>query len=122
MAFIKIQKADKIIKVTRSAFLNYFSNMGWTEADEKASGKPKKEDKKESNINNKEDDSKASNDQKSDAPVDEWDEVMNEDDEDDEDVQKPLSEMSKKELIELANEKGIDTTGMNTNQIREALK
>lgn len=118
--FIKIQKADKVIKVTRNAFLNYFSNMGWTEVDSKASGRLKKEVKEESNINIKEEEQKVNDGQKEDLPEDPWAEAMNEDDDDE--AEKPLSEMSKKELVQLASEKGIETNGMNTNQIREAIK
>ncbi len=119
--FIKIQTADKVIKVTRNAFLNYFSNMGWTEVDSKASGRLKKEVKEESNINTKVEEQKSDGGQKEDISEDPWAEAMNEDDDDDE-AEKPLSEMSKKELIQLASEKGIETNGMNTNQIREAIK
>ena len=117
--FVKIQKAGKTVEVTKSAFLNYFSNMGWTEADAKASEKPKKEVKVESNINTKVEEENPVEDGKNDTLADEWEEALSEDDDE---VEKPLSEMSKKELTQLASEKGIDTNGMNTNQIREAIK
>ena len=116
--FVNIVKNGKVMNVTRSAFLNFFANLGWVEANASTPVKAKKEKVEEVSDEIVEPIEEVPEE----TTEDEWDEAINEEEEEDEEIQKPLSEMSKKELIQLATEKGINTNGMNTNQIREALK
>ena len=111
MASVKISKNGMVKEVSVSTFENFFKNSGWEIAgDEKpATSQSKKEKKVEKVVeepveNNSED---------------EWDEVL----EEDEEIEKPLSEMTKKELIEYAENNGISLAGLNTvAQYRQAIQ
>ena len=111
MASVKISKNGMEKEVSVSAFENFFKNSGWEIAGGKkpATSQSKKEEKVEKVV-----EEPAENNSE-----DEWDEVLEEDDE----IEKPLSEMNKKELIEYAEEKGISLAGLNTvNQFRQAIQ
>lgn len=117
MAFVKIVKGSKTQEVSQSAFENFFKNSGWEIAGNKpATPQLKKEkeiEKVEENNNTEEDD--------------EWAEAMKEEDSEeeieDEGIEKPLSEMTKKELIKFADEKGISLAGLSTvSQFRQAIE
>ena len=108
MASVKISKNGMEKEVSKSAFENFFKNSGWEIAGDKkpatSQSKKKVEEKVEETVENNNDD--------------EWDEVL-----EDEEIEKPLSEMNKKELIEYAEEKGISLAGLNTvNQFRQAIQ
>lgn len=107
MASIKISKNGMEKEVSVSAFENFFKNSGWEIAGGKkpATSQSKKEEKVvEEPVNNNSDD--------------EWDEVLEEDDE----IEKPLSEMTKKELMEYADKNNISLVGLNTvTQFRQAI-
>lgn len=118
MAFIKIVKGSKTQEVSQSAFENFFKNSGWEIAGNKPatpqSEKEKEVEKVEEENNNTEED-------------DEWAEAMKEEDSEeeieDEGIEKPLSEMTKKELIKFADEKGISLAGLSTvSQFRQAIE
>lgn len=116
MAFVKIVKGSKTQEVSQSAFENFFKNSGWEIAGNKpAIPQSEKEiEKVEEENNNTEED-------------DEWAEAMKEEDSEeeieDEDIEKPLSEMTKKELIKFADEKGISLAGLSTvSQFRQAIE
>lgn len=117
MAFIKIVKGSKTQEVSQSAFENFFKNSGWEIAGNKPATpqfeEEKEAEKVEENNNTEEDD--------------EWAEAMKEEDSEeeieDEDIEKPLSEMTKKELIKFADEKGISLAGLSTvSQFRQAIE
>lgn len=117
MAFVKIVKGSKTQEVSQSAFENFFKNSGWEIAGKKPaipqSENEKEIEKVEENNNTEEDD--------------EWAEAMKEEDSEeeieDEGIEKPLSEMTKKELIKFADEKGISLAGLSTvSQFRQAIE
>lgn len=117
MAFVKIVKGSKTQEVSQSAFENFFKNSGWEIAGNKPatpqSENEKEIEKVEENNNTEEDD--------------EWAEAMKEEDSEeeieDEGIEKPLSEMTKKELIKFADEKGISLAGLSTvSQFRQAIE
>lgn len=108
MASVKISKNGMVKEVSVSTFENFFKNSGWEIAGNKkpATSQSKKVEKvvEEPVENNNED---------------EWDEVL----EEDEEIEKPLSEMNKKELMEYAEKNGISLAGLSTNsQFRQAIQ
>lgn len=110
MASVKISKNGMEKEVSVSAFENFFKNSGWEIAGDKkpATSQSKKEEKVkevvEEPVENNSDD--------------EWDEVL-----EDEEIEKPLSEMSKKELAEYAENNGISLAGLSTAaQYRQAIQ
>lgn len=113
MSFINIEKDGKIKNVTKAAFLNFFKDNGWVESDGSTPTVIKKEVKKEEKVEETFDQNENDNQQ------DEWAEVM----EEDEDIEKPISEMTKDELIQYANDNDIDINGLTkVGQIREAIR
>lgn len=111
MASVKISKGDMTKEVSVSAFENFFKNSGWEIAGNKkpATSQSKKEEvKKEEPVEDNNND-------------DEWAEAMKE--EEDEGIEKPISEMSKKELIDFAEKNGISLAGLNTvAQFKQAIQ
>ena len=109
MASVKISKNGMEKEVSVSAFENFFKNSGWKIAGDKkpATSQSKKEEKKEvveEPVENNSDD--------------EWDEVL-----EDEEIEKPISEMNKKELLDYAERNGISLAGLNTvAQFRQAIQ
>ena len=98
-----IKKGKSKMKVAKSAYNNFYKGAGW-EIDDEVS----------SIVYSSESDEKLGNDSNED---DEWAGY-----EDEESIEKDLSEMSHAELKEKAESLGIDTTGMNTKQLRAKLK
>lgn len=114
MASVKISKNGMVKEVSVSTFENFFKNSGWEIAGDKkpATSQSKKKEVKEVDLEPAED----NND-------DEWAEAMKDDDSEDEGIEKPLSEMNKKELMEYAEKNGISLAGLNTNaQFRQAIQ
>lgn len=108
---VKIAKGNLVNTVPKSAFDNFFKSQGWemVEGDYTPSIPIVEEKEVEEVAEEQEENS------------DEWDEVM--DELKDDEVEKPLSDMNKEELISKANSLGMDITGLNTNkQLREAIK
>ena len=113
MAFVTIKKGDKTLTVMKSAFEEYFANQGWSISNvgklvavvETAPEKPIAEPEVEANDSEEED----------------WSEF--EEEEVDEEIEKPLSEMNRAELEQKANSLGIDISEAKTNkQLREIIK
>ncbi len=114
MAFVTINKGDKTLVVMKSAFEEYFANQGWSistnvgrsvAVEETAPEKPIAEPKIEANDSEEED----------------WSEF--EDEDNDEEIEKPLSEMNRSELEQKANSLGIDISEAKSNkQIREIIR
>lgn len=115
---IRIVKGNLVNTVSKSAFNNYFKSQGWDIVkgddippipvleEEKVIEEPVETIEAEEVI---EDDS------------DEWNDVLEE--LQDEEIEKPLSEMNKKELMEKAQSLGVNVKGLETNkQLREAIK
>lgn len=116
MAFVEIQRGNEKKKVSFASFENFFKSAGWKVAGEipATSAPVKKELKREK---------KQVKEEKVDpVPVkDEWDEVLSEEDE--EGIEKPISEMTRKELIKYAKDHGISLAGLNNvNQFRNAIQ
>lgn len=130
MAFIKIQKMGKTLEVSKTSFENFFKNAGWNEAGEipASSNSPEalEGSKKSKSINNKANEEKFNQEdsgESGDTSNDEWDEAIEEMDEMNADVQKPISEMNRDELIQFAKDHDISLAGLSkNNQIREAIK
>ena len=117
MAFVEIQRGNEKKNVSFASFENFFKSAGWKVAGEipATSAPVKKESKKEK---------KQVKEEKVDpVPVkDEWDEVLNEES-DEEGIEKPISEMTRKELIKYAEDHGISLAGLNNvNQFRNAIQ
>lgn len=98
-----IKKGKSKMKVAKSAYNNFYKGAGWEIDDEVSSV-----------VYSSESDEKLGNDSNE---YDEWAGY-----EDEEPIEKDLSEMSHAELKEKAESLGIDTTGMNTKQLRAKLK
>lgn len=116
MAFVEIQKGNDKKVVSHSSFENFFRNAGWKLAGEipatSQSIENKKKEKKQKEV------------EEEDAQ-DEWDEVLNDETEADvdEDIEKPLSEMTKREMVEYAEKNGISLAGLSTAaQYRQAIE
>lgn len=110
---IVITKNGKTKKVSRDAFVNYYSNSGWVIAGEKSPATSHDYEEEEKAHENEEEPT----DEENDVSDDEWDEVLK-----DEEIEKPLSEMNREELERKATSLGIVVTDMNVKQIREAIK
>lgn len=111
---IEIVKGEKVLKVPTSAFANFYQGNGWVIAGTSATPaqpKTKKEVKKEQIPEVKEE------------PKDEWDEVL-EESKQPEEIEKPLSEMSKSELKKKATSLGIDISGQSytNNELRDMIR
>ena len=121
MAFVEIQRGNEKRNVSFASFENFFKSAGWKVAGEipATSAPVAKELKKE-----KKQEKKQIKEEKVDpVPVkDEWDEVLNEE-ADEEGIEKPISEMTRKELIKYAEDHGISLAGLNNvNQFRNAIQ
>lgn len=111
MASVKIFKGDMTKEVSLSSFENFFKNSGWKIADGKKSAISQPKEK----VAEKKEETKEENN------IDEWEEILSE--EEDEEIEKPLSEMNKKELMDYAEKHGISLAGLNTNaQFRQAIQ
>lgn len=125
MAFIEIQKAGKILNVTKSMFENFYKNAGWEEAGKKpASSLNQKLQEAQEDTSKVEDDKNIIEDENviPESSDEDWDEAL-EEVEDDEDVEKPISEMTRSELIKFANDHGVSLAGLTKNdQFRNAIK
>lgn len=92
---VTIKKGDKKKVVTNSAFINYYKSSGWAALN----GSPSK------NVEE--------------VTEEDWDSVI----EEEQTLEKPLEDMTRKELEAKAKELGIDLTGLGkTAQIREAIR
>lgn len=101
---VKIVKGSKTLKVTKSAFDNYYANSGWRL--ETASAENAEIEKAEE-LNS------------DDNSADEWEGY----EEEAEEIEKPLSEMNREELTAKAVEMGLDISSVNSNkQLRELIK
>ena len=123
MALVKIQKNGKTLEVSKSAFKNFYENSGWEEVGEMPTSsnnqKAQEEDLDKNTINNKAKEDNVLPESPSESSDADWDEVMNEEDED---VQKPISEMNRNELIKFAADNDISLVGLTKNaQFREAI-
>lgn len=118
--FVKIKKGEKVLTVPKTSFLNFFADQGWEEVKSSShSGKEKKnEEVKEEEL--KDESVEEETEETTEEVKDEWDEAM---EEDEADIEKPISEMTKDELIAYADQNGIDISGLTkTSQIKEAIK
>ena len=130
-ALIKIQKNDTVKTVSEAAYKNYFKDFGWivAEGDEPSVASTKTEivedvvadaddvtESTETEVNG-EVENEVENEVEDEVADEEWDEAIAE-----EDVEKPLSEMNRDELVVKAESLGIEADGKNNNQLRKAIK
>lgn len=123
MALIKIQKNGKTLEVSKSAFKNFYENSGWKEVGKmptSSSNQKSQEEGLDKNIiNTKAKEENFPPESPSESSDADWDEVMSEEDED---IHKPISEMSRNELIKFATDNDISLEGLTKNtQFREAI-
>ena len=104
---INIKKGSKKLRVPSSAYENYYKGFGW-KLDDGVENK-----KYVSQVESQVEDFAQTEDDEED-----WDSVV----EEDEDVEKPLSEMNHNELKKKAASLGINTAGLNSKQLREKIK
>lgn len=124
--FINIQKGGKRLLVSKAAFENNFKGQGWSEVGKNPTSsdiqEAAEETKSEKTINNKAKVEESNQEPSEDQEVDEWDEVL-EDEEDEGEIEKPLSEMNKEELIQYASKNDISLEGLTSvKQYRQAIK
>ena len=89
---------EKQLQVSRSAFKNFYQNAGWVLTNATTPKQVATFDEAESTDEG-------------------WDEVLEE-----EEVTKPLSEMTREELLVKATALGIDTANASTKQLRAMIK
>lgn len=104
---VAIKKGSKRLRVPNSAYENFYKGFGW-KLDDDVEIKKTVTNVEETveELNHAEDDDE------------DWDSVV----EEDEDIEKPLSEMSHNELKKKASSLGINTAGLNSKQLREKIK
>jgi hypothetical protein len=106
---VKIVKDNKVLTVTKSAFKNFYENAGWSVLSGTPSVDVKAEEVANTNSMNTED------------STDEWDGY--EEEAEQEEIEKPLSEMNREELTEKALAMGLDISKVTSNkQLRELIK
>lgn len=126
MAFITITKNNQTKRVSKGSFEDYFKNAGWVEAGKNPASSNSQEAQEEPSnkkvINNKEEDKDVIPEAPGDSEKDEWDEVL-EDEEEDEEIHKPIAEMNREELIKFAKDNNISLAGLTkNNQFKEAIR
>lgn len=106
---IKIKKGEKEMSVPSASYNNFYKNAGWRKVEQETETVYTDDVKEEVEVV---------------IPVEEEEEVI--DDEwagyEDEEIEKPLSEMTDAELKEKAASLGINTKGLSVKQIREKIK
>lgn len=127
MAFITITKNNQTKRVSKKSFEDYFKNAGWIEAgNNPASSNSQEAQEEPSNkkvINNKEKDKVVIPEAPGDSEKDEWDEVLENEEEEDEEIHKPIAEMNREELIKFAKDNNISLAGLTkNNQFKEAIR
>lgn len=107
---LNISKDGKVLKVTETAFKEYYKDFGWVpKATENVAKEPAEDTNEEAVEENPIEENPIEEN-------DDWNDI------EEEEVEKPISNMSKDELIAYANEHGINIDGINrTSQIREAI-
>ena len=127
MSFITITKNNQIKKVPKKTFEDYFKNAGWVEAGKNPASSNSQEAQEEPSnkkvINNKEKDKVVIPEAPGDSEKDEWDEVLEDEEEEDEEIHKPIAEMNREELIKFAKDNNISLAGLTkNNQFKEAIR
>lgn len=122
---VTIEKNGKTKSVSYAAYCNFFKDAGWVVEGEKSpsqpvvekKGKKAKEEVKTDVVETENTVEAEVNDEEDEIADEEWDEAIAETE-----VEKPLSEMNREELVEKAKSLGIDVSNKNNNQIRKAIK
>ena len=118
--FVTIQKGNMVNRVSYAAYRNFFESSGWSIVGEEDSPtSPIEEEVVESDVEETENDVADADEENVDDEVadEEWEEAIAE-----EEVEKPLSEMNREELIAKANSLGVEVGKKNNKQLREAIK
>ena len=121
--FVTIEKNGKSKSVSYPVYCNYFQNAGWRVVGEDTPTPSVVENEVAENKADEAENEVTENatdveDEVDDEIADEeWDEVIAE-----EEVEKPISEMNRDELISKAESLGIDVANKNNNQLRKAIK
>lgn len=119
---LTITKNGKTKKVSESVFKTVFKDSGWSVVGEQSPTSAVSDENVETekveieeNVNEVVEENKDDSDDE--IPDEEWDEAIAE-----EEVEKPLSEMNREEMLAKAKNLGINADGMNNKQLREAIK
>ena len=125
--FVTIVKNGKTKSVSHSIYRNYFENAGWRVVGEENTPTPSvAEEVVENEVNETENEvnENATDVEENETETDEdevadeeWDEAIAE-----EEVEKPISEMNRDELVAKAESLGIEVGNRNNNQLRKAIK
>ena len=131
MAFIEIFKDGEKRTVSRSAFENFFKDTGWKAGENPASysnqdaqGESKEQNTIKTMDSEINDQIEHPADSESNSTDEEWDELLAEEEfEEDEEVEKPISEMNREELIAYADIHDISLAGLTkVSQFRSAIR
>lgn len=121
---VTIQKNGMSKTVSESAFRNFFKDSGWVVAGDYSPALPVEEEKveevavEETVVENEVNEPEQQvNDVEEEIADEEWEDAIAE-----EDVEKPLSEMTRAELVEKAKELGIEVSKKNNKQLRDEIK
>lgn len=122
--YVTIQKGNVTKRVSYVSFLNFFKDSDWVVAGD-VSPAPTGSELVAENAGTEQEDAGSDADVTSDDSGDEQDEVADEEWDEaiaEQDVEKPLSEMTREELVAKANELGISVNKKNNQQLRDAIK
>jgi hypothetical protein len=111
---IKIKKGQKVMSVPSASYDNFYKNAGWKKVEQEAETVCTDNDVDLDEVN--EDLGPVLEEEEEEVIDDEWANY------EDEEVEKPLSEMTDAELKEKAASLGIDTKGLSAKQIRAKIK
>lgn len=121
---VTIQKNGMRKTVSESAFRNFFKDSGWVVAGDYSPALPVEEEKveevavEETVVENEVSESEQQvEDVEEEIADEEWEDAIAE-----EDVEKPLSEMTRAELVEKAKALGIEVSKKNNKQLRDEIK
>ena len=122
--FVTIKKNGKSKSVSYPVYCNYFQNAGWRVVGEDTPTPSvvenevveNKTDEAENEVSENTTDVEE-NEVDDEVADEEWDEVIAE-----EEVEKPISEMNREELVAKAESLGIEVGNKNNNQLRKAIK
>lgn len=131
MAFIEIFKDGEKRTVSKSAFENFFKDTGWkaginpaSSSNQNVQGELKEDEAIKSMDSEINEQIEYSGESENNSTDEEWDELLSEEElEEDEDVEKPISEMNREELIVYADKHDISLAGLTkVSQFRAAIR
>ena len=122
---VTIEKNGKTKSVSYAAYCNFFKDAGWVVEGEKSPSQPvteKKSKKAEKQVETVVEETESAveadvNDEEDEIADEEWDEAIAETE-----VEKPISEMNREELVAKAESLGVKIGNKSNEQLRKAIK